>query len=82
LAGEKTKRKVKIEIYETDLPILAAFASHAKTKDLAEAWSYAFEVFNRLTERIKELEQEKAYIASKTEAWHQAQLRKNLPFYG
>jgi hypothetical protein len=76
------KKTVKVEIFEADLPILAAFAEHAKTESTAEAWHYAFEVFARLTDRIKELESKPSYIDSKTEAWKQAQLRKNLPFYG
>jgi hypothetical protein len=78
------KKTVKVEIFEADFPILAAFAQHAKTESTAEAWHYAFSLFAHLTDRIKELESEpyKEYVASKSEAWRQAQLRKNLPFYG
>lgn len=76
------KKTVKVEIFEADLPILAAFAEHAKTTSTAEAWHFAFEIFNALTNRIKELEQASNYVDSKKEQWAQAQLRKNLPFYG
>jgi len=85
VATLQTKRKtVKVDIYEADLPILAAFAERANTENTADAWRFAFEIFNALTERIKELESVpyKEYVESKKENWRQAQLRKNLPFYG
>lgn len=83
LTGANSKsKKVKVEIYEADLPILAAFGARINTKDTAEAWHYAFEIFNALTSRIQELEKKDNYIDNKKENWRQAQMRKDLPFYG
>lgn len=87
--GQPKKKTVRVEIYETDFPILAQFAKHAQTSETAEAFSYMFRILYEVVGRIKEqqdkieaLEKGTPYIDEKKEKWRQAQLRKDLPFYG
>lgn len=79
------KKTVKVEIFETDFPILAAFADKAHTKETAEAFNFMFGILMKATDKIRELEEIKTKydtIEDKEERWRQAQLRNRLPFYG
>lgn len=49
------RKTVKIEIYEEDLPIIAAFMEHSDIKTDAEAFRYGIKLLGAMADDVKRL---------------------------
>jgi hypothetical protein len=83
-SNNSERKTVKVDVFEADIPTLQLFLHYINSDRTEEGFHYALKVMAEMADRIKELSQGKdnSYIEGKKENWKQAQLRRQLPFYG